>query len=51
MKKPLASEMAWGEGTLKKREGPEDERHRPQRKGNEVLVNYIDVWKRDFQME
>ena len=43
MKKPLASEMAWGEGTLKKCESPEDERHHPQRKGNEALINYSDV--------
>ena len=51
MKKPLASEMAWCEGTLKKCESPEDERHHPQRKGNEALMNYSDVGKRDFQME
>ena len=51
MKTPLASEMAWGEGTLKKCESPEDERYHPQRKGNEALMNYIDVGKRDFQME
>ena len=51
LKKPLASEMAWGEGTLKKRESPEYERHHPQRKGNEALMNYSDVGKRDFQME
>ena len=50
-KTPLASEMAWGEGTLKKCESPEDERYHPQRKGDEALMNYIDVGKRNFQME
>ena len=51
LKKPLASEMAWGEGTLKKRESPEYERHHPQRKGNEALMKYIDVGKYDFEMD
>ena len=49
LKNPLASEMAWGEGTLKKRESPEDERHHPQRKGNEALTKYIFKWNESHQ--
>ena len=49
LKKPLASEMAWCEGTLKKRESPEDERHHPQRKGNEALMNYNFKWNESHQ--